>query len=686
MYLNDLLLMSHKYGTDEEYVLAGGGNTSFKDGGVMYVKGSGTQLSCIEADQFVCMDVAGLCALAERSFPEGMSDEDREEEALRDMMAAKLPGNEAKRPSVEAILHAIFPYKYVLHVHPALVNGLTCGQRGEAICRELFGDEAVWIGLTKPGIVLSRACKKAFDEYSAKTGKFPQLILLQNHGVFAAADTTAEIDGIMSDMWGKLQSRVVEKPDFSGLYQVCADGEQASCPQPAQPSALNGGSLSALNTQSAAEMRSAACSIAPALRMLYSQDGMAVCVFCANKQVLGFVADEKSFEPLVKPFTPDHIVYYKDEPLYIKQGADFTEAFAAYEKRKGYKPKIVGVQGLGFFTLGKTKKEAEQARILFLDAVKIAVYAKSFGGIRPLTDEFTDFILNWEVENYRSKVSTAGAAGGRLQGRIALITGGAQGFGKGIAEFMAAEGAYIVVADLNLDGAAGCARELCAAANDPYKAVAAAADVSDDASVGNMIREAVLAYGGLDVLVSNAGVLIAGSLSDMTARNFDFVTAVNYKGYFLCAKYASEVMKIQHEYASGHMTDIIEINSKSGLEGSNKNFAYSGSKFGGIGLTQSFAMELVEYGIKVNAICPGNLLDGPLWSDPERGLFRQYLDSGKVPGAKTIADVRRFYEDRVPLKRGCTVEDVARAIFYVIEQKYETGQAVPVTGGQVMLN
>ena len=145
-------------------------------------------------------------------------------------------------------------------------------------------------------------------------------------------------------------------------------------------------------------------------------------------------------------------------------------------------------------------------------------------------------------------------------------------------------------------------------------------------------------------------------------------------------------MKAQRAVNGEYMTDIIEINSKSGLEGSNKNFAYAGAKFGGIGLTQSFALELAPFGIKVNAICPGNFLDGPLWSDPEKGLFVQYLNAGKVPGAKTVADVRAFYEAKVPLGRGCTVEDVAKAISYVIDQKYETGQAIPVTGGQLMLN
>ncbi|WP_372933143.1 SDR family NAD(P)-dependent oxidoreductase, partial [Mariniphaga sediminis] len=138
-------------------------------------------------------------------------------------------------------------------------------------------------------------------------------------------------------------------------------------------------------------------------------------------------------------------------------------------------------------------------------------------------------------------------------------------------------------------------------------------------------------------------------------------------------------------YKQDFYMDIIQVNSKSGLKGSNRNFAYAGGKFGGIGLTQSFALELMPFNIKVNSICPGNYFDGPLWSDPEKGLFVQYLNAGKVPGAKTIADVKLFYEAQVPAGRGCTPEDVAKAIFYVIDQQYETGQAVPVTGGQNML-
>ena len=210
-------------------------------------------------------------------------------------------------------------------------------------------------------------------------------------------------------------------------------------------------------------------------------------------------------------------------------------------------------------------------------------------------------------------------------------------------------------------------------------------NVTDEESIKKMMELAVLEYGGVDIFVNNAGIAKAGSLEEMQKNTFELVTAINYTGYFLCTKYASAVMKIQHEIAPDYMMDIIEINSKSGLAGSNKNFAYAGSKFGGIGLTQSFAMELAPYQIKVNAVCPGNYLDGPLWSDPEKGLFVQYLNAGKVPGAKTVEDVRKFYMSKVPLNRGCFPLDIARAIMYIVEQTYETGQAIPVTGGQEML-
>ncbi len=268
---------------------------------------------------------------------------------------------------------------------------------------------------------------------------------------------------------------------------------------------------------------------------------------------------------------------------------------------------------------------------------------------------------------------------GRLSGKIAIVTGGAQGFGFGIAEHMYREGASIVLADINED----LARSAAATLGD--NAIGIKADVSSPESVESLMIQTVEHFGGIDILVANAGVLKAGSLEDLTPQQFEFVTKVNYAGYFYCVKYASEIMKAQHKAAPEKWFDIIQINSKSGLTGSKNNFAYAGGKFGGIGLTQSFALELVEYQIKVNAICPGNFYDGPLWSDPEKGLFVQYLQAGKVPGAKTVEDVKNFYLSKSPIHRGCTPCDVAKTLLYCVEQCYETGQALPVTGGQTML-
>lgn len=274
---------------------------------------------------------------------------------------------------------------------------------------------------------------------------------------------------------------------------------------------------------------------------------------------------------------------------------------------------------------------------------------------------------------------------GRVQDKIAIVTGGAQGFGGGIAEMLYEHGANVVIADLNEEAG----RKLTQTLNNKKQANQAffvKANVVDPQSVEEMVRSTVKYFGGLDLIISNAGILRAGGLDEMTPEIFAVMTDVNYKGYFYCAKYASAIMKVQSAFRDNYFTDIIQINSKSGLKGSNRNFAYAGGKFGGIGLTQSFAMELMPYRIKVNSICPGNFFEGPLWSDPEKGLFVQYLKAGKVPGAEDIEDVKAFYEAQVPAGRGCRVLDVVRAIFYVIEQEYETGQAVPVTGGQNMLN
>ena len=272
---------------------------------------------------------------------------------------------------------------------------------------------------------------------------------------------------------------------------------------------------------------------------------------------------------------------------------------------------------------------------------------------------------------------------GRLSGKVGVIVGGSGGIGRGIAEDFVKEGACVAIADIDIDEAKNIAEEI----NRRYgkeKAAAVYVDVTDEESVKRMVEMVLEIFRGIDILIYSVGVVKAGSVKSFSLSDFRFVTDVNYTGYFLCVKHVSRVMAEQHKHNPSRIMDIIQINSKSGLQGSKRNFAYAGSKFGGIGLTQSFALELIEDGIKVNAVCPGNVFDVPLWSDPENGLFVQYLKAGKVPGAETIEDVRRYYESKIPMGRGCTVKDILTAIYYIIEQQYETGQAILVAGGQIM--
>jgi NAD(P)-dependent dehydrogenase (short-subunit alcohol dehydrogenase family) len=391
--------------------------------------------------------------------------------------------------------------------------------------------------------------------------------------------------------------------------------------------------------------------------------------------------------------TPDQIVYCGSYPLWFTPLADeddaalvarMRDAIDDHRQRTRFAPKVVLVEGVGLFAVGDDIKQASTVRDVYLDAVKVMAGATRLGGVSYLTGRERRFIEDWEVESYRRSISMSSAGGGRLKGKVAVVTGAAQGFGLEISRGLACEGACVALVDVNEAGVKSAAADL-SSNHGPGSAVALALNVTDSASIERALDQIVRTYGGFDLFISNAGVLRAESVKTQSESDFDFVTDVNYKGYFLCVRAAAPVLAAQHRANPAYWSDIIQINSKSGLVGSKKNFAYAGSKFGGIGLTQSFALELVEDGIKVNAVCPGNFLDGPLWSDPDKGLFVQYLRAGKVPGAKTIADVKAAYEAKVPMGRGCTTADVLKAILYLTEQHYETGQALPVTGGQEML-
>jgi sorbitol-6-phosphate 2-dehydrogenase len=254
---------------------------------------------------------------------------------------------------------------------------------------------------------------------------------------------------------------------------------------------------------------------------------------------------------------------------------------------------------------------------------------------------------------------------------VALVTGAGQGLGQALAERLAREGCDVVVADLNDATAQATAAGIAEATG--RRAIAVLTDVTDEASVRAAVQRTVAEFGRLDILVANAGILVAGELTEFDVAKWRKVIDVNLVGYFICAREAARVML---EQGSGV---IIQINSKSGKKGSFKNSAYAASKFGGIGLTQSLALELAPAGLRVNAVCPGNLLDSPLWVD---SLYEQYAKRWNL----TVEEVRRKYEEQVPLGRGCTYDDVANVVVFLAsdEAAYMTGQAINVTGGQEM--
>jgi sorbitol-6-phosphate 2-dehydrogenase len=258
-----------------------------------------------------------------------------------------------------------------------------------------------------------------------------------------------------------------------------------------------------------------------------------------------------------------------------------------------------------------------------------------------------------------------------FNGKVVVITGGAQGLGAHLGKRFAAEGANVVVADLQLD----VAEDFCKSLEADYgvQAMACKVDVTNEETVEAMVNSTMEKFGRLDVLVANAGIVISGETTEFDVNRWRKVIDVDLVGYFICAKQALKAMIGQKSGA------IVQINSKSGKAGSYKNSAYAAAKFGGIGLTQSLALEVADLGIRVNAVCPGNLLDSPLWVN---SLYKQYSEKLGIPES----EVRKLYEEKVPMKRGCTYDNVADMVLFLASEKasYITGQAMNVTGGQIM--
>lgn len=378
--LNDLVTISRYFGTDPKWVVAGGGNTSFKADDVLYVKASGFPLATIDEGGFARMDRTKLAAIWDTDYPTGedkASVAERERLVLADMMDARMPG-EDRRPSVETILHNLLPWPLVVHLHPTLVNGLTCGVRGPEMAEEIFGDTQEWIPVCNPGYVLAKNIKSALKHRSARGLNLPDYIFLANHGVFVGGNDAGEILKKYSHLHAALESRLVYRP---GTMPVTA-------PLPGDAEALKRAASGLFGESAELE-------------------------FIAGGELDRYLADEEAAAPLTGSLTPDHIVY--SGPGALSLGAknpveDWTSAAEAYIGKWGKPPNITllndgsGIRGALVAATGR--KALANALLLLENTLEVCAFSESFGGSLGMEEPFIRFIVNWEVENYRSRMTS----------------------------------------------------------------------------------------------------------------------------------------------------------------------------------------------------------------------------------------------------------------------------------------
>lgn len=363
----DLLTLSHEYGADERYVLLGGGNTSVKDGDTLYVKASGYSLAEITIDGFVKMSLNSLERMWDVSLPE--DENEREKVILTLMMDARQEG-ESARPSVEALLHALLPERYVVHLHPAIINGLTCSRSADKGVKTYFPD-ALWVPITNPGFTLATVIRRLQEKYLGEHGETAKVIFLQNHGVFISADTPEGIRASYQTIMETLSKALVRRPDFSRVNYPEGDVEI---------------------------IRNALDSVLP------SQEKWS---FMVNRELIHYLESYDRSYAIRSSYTPDHIVYSGVAPLWVPSSLLFspdpaqsiTSLIEEFRQEQGVLPKVVLVEKLGAFA------HSSRALTLFVDTIKVAVFTESFGGPLFMEQQYIDFIRDWEVENYRAKVA-----------------------------------------------------------------------------------------------------------------------------------------------------------------------------------------------------------------------------------------------------------------------------------------
>ena len=417
--INELIEISKYYGSNKDYVIAGGGNTSFKDEQTIWIKASGQSLAEMTEEDLVALSREKLHIISSNTYSDDPSA--REEQVKADMFLSILDEGKNKRPSVETSLHEIIQYKFIVHLHPTLINGLLCSRNAKNITHKLFGESILFVPYTDPGYTLFKKLESEIILYRDKFSYDPKIIFLENHGSFVGADTTEEIRKIYNDIIQKIEEQI---PPISEITIL-----------PYNPLLHK---------------------VLPGLRILLSGEQPGVIRFRNNSLIAKFYQNQQEFHKISLPLTPDIIVYCKTRYLYIEQSSTVEKILDSFRyqlphfiSEYGYSPKVFIIKDMGVFAIGESYSSAEATLDVYEDLIKISHYASLCGGIKFLSPEQVSFIDHWEVENYRRKVSRVAGSGNKLNNKIAIVTGGAQGFGAGIAEALFSLNLNVVIADLN---------------------------------------------------------------------------------------------------------------------------------------------------------------------------------------------------------------------------------------------
>jgi len=664
----ELIARSNRLGADPKNTNYAGGNTSAKGTAIdpvtgeevelLWVKGSGGDLGTLTEKGLAVLRLDRLRAM-QNTYP-GVERED-------EMVAAfdyTLHGKGGAAPSIDTPMHGLVDAKHVDHLHPDSGIAIATAADGEELTRTIFGDKVVWVPWRRPGFQLGL-------DIAALKRENPQAVgcILGGHGITAWGETSEESE--KNSLW------II---DTAAAY--IAENSKA------EPF---GAPLEGYAALSPAERRAKAAALAPVIRGIASTDKPQVGHFTDADVVLDFLASsEHPRLAALGTSCPDHFLRTKVKPLVLDlpAGASIEDSIARleelheqyradyqayYDRNKkddspairGADPLIVLIPGVGMFSYGKDKQTARVAGEFYINAINVMRGAEGLSTYAPIDEAEKFNIEYWSLEEAKLQRMPKPKP---LATRIALVTGAASGIGKAIATRLAAEGAVVVIADLSLEKAQAAAAEI----GNTDVAVGVQADVSDEAAVEASINETLLAFGGLDLVVNNAGLSLSRPLLETTVADWDLQHNVMAKGSFLVSKAAARVLIAQK--LGG---DIVYISSKNSVFAGPNNVAYSATKADQAHQVRLLAAELGEYGIKVNGINPDGVVRGS-------GIFASGWGANR---AKTYGieeeDLGKFYAQRTILKREVVPENVANAVYVLCtsDLSHTTGLHIPVDAG-----